>query len=243
MLWRAISIRRGSPDRRPVVVMSTVWLWSSASWMAASIWVGGLRRGRGCGPPASLVAHATIVPNDTGHKRWDPGTYTPAHAPHRDGDPVRDAPARGRVAAGARRGRRRRAVRRQAARRGTRPEGAGRGAAGRRDRPPPRAPRAGPGAGRARRRPRQGRAEPRDPGPARAVGRDQHRPRLPARRAGLLAGGRPGPRPGPRRGHRLARRLHHQRRPDAAQPQPHRLAPPAAPHRPRLGAVHPPHLA
>ena len=53
----------------------------------------------------------------------------------------------------------------------------------------------------------------------------------------------PGPRPGPRGGHRLARRLHDQRRPDAAQPEPHRLAPAAAPHRPRVRAVHPPHVA
>ena len=55
---------------------------------------------------------------------------------------------------------------------------------------------------------------------------------------------RSGPRPDPELAadSRLARRVHDQRGPHAAQPQPARLAPAPAPDRPRLGAVHPPHL-
>ena len=172
-------MRRGSPDPAAVggdvdglaVVQRVVDGWGPC-W--------GLRR--------SVRADSCTcndIPIRRGRQALTTRTYTPRDAPHRDGDPVRDAPARGRVAAGARRGGRRRAVRRQAARRGARPQGAGRRAAGRRDRAPPRAARPGPGAGRARRRPRQGRAEPRDPGAARAVGRHEHRARLPARRARL----------------------------------------------------------
>ena len=51
------------------------------------------------------------------------------------------------------------------------------------------------------------------------------------------------PRPGPGGGRRVARRVHDERRPDAAQPQPDRVASAAVPDRPRLGAVHPPQLA
>ena len=76
-----------------------------------------------------------------------------------------------------------------------------------------------------------------------AVGGNEHRARLPARRARLRLQRRSPARPGPRRVDRLVRRLRHQRRPDAAQPQPHRVAPAAAPDRPRVRAVHPPHVA
>ena len=54
---------------------------------------------------------------------------------------------------------------------------------------------------------------------------------------------RASPGSGPRRQCRVAGRLHHQRGPHAAEPQPHRLAPPPAPHRPRVRALRPPQLA
>ena len=101
----------------------------------------------------------------------------------RAGDPLRGAAARGRLAAGSRRGRRRRPLRVQVPRRGAGPAGAGgrdhRRRAGPRPRPArPRARAAGgrPGAGR-------GRAGPGDPGAAGGRRRPEPRRRLPARRA------------------------------------------------------------
>src|SRR5215218_4560159 len=144
--------------------------------------------------------------------------------------PLRDAAARGRLDAGAGRGRRRRPLRPQVPRR--RPGGArARGRAGRRRaRTRARARRAGD---RAHRR----RARPGDPGAHRLERRAQRGARLPARRAAVRARRRRAAGARARRGDRVVRRAHDERRPHAAQPEPAVVARAAVAHRPRRGAV------
>ena len=95
-----------------------------------------------------------------GRHRGDDARRRPSRA-SRDGpgDALRDRVPRGRLAAGPRRGRRRRAVRREVPRRRPGPARARRGVARRRDRPGARAARAGP----RRRRPRPRRSPTREP--------------------------------------------------------------------------------
>ena len=173
---------------------------------------------------------------------------TPPAGPDRDRDPLRDAPPRGRLAAGADGGGRRRAVRRQVPRRRPGAEGAGGGA----------------GRGRARagawpagaRRSSSSSSTQRSGGPSRtrrsrscscaAPGSTSVSTSCPARcrstRPPASGPGRPSG-PGPRRRHRLVRRPGHERRPDRAQRQPARLASPAVAHRPWRRALRPAHLA
>ena len=148
--------------------MSTVWLWSSASWRAAPGWWSPSR-------PRVRVARVTsCVCNDSPERRRGtrassaPGalhsrsmlrtvTATRYVTPLREGGSLPalvEADDDGLYVV-------------KLLGRGPGPQGAGRGAAGGRDRAASRAARAGPGAGRARRRARQGRADARDPGPAR----------------------------------------------------------------------------
>ncbi len=161
-----------------------------------------------------------------------------SRAAHRDRDPLRDPAARGRVAAGARGGRRRRPVRGQVPRRRPGPEGAGGRDRGRRAGALARA--AGARAGARGARPRAGarRAGPGDPGPDPRQRGPEPRRRLPARRAALHAG--PPARAGPGGGGRLARRAGREHRPHAAQPQPAALARQPVADRPRRRAVRAP---
>ena len=151
-----------------------------------------------------------------------------------------DAAARGRLAARAGRGRRRRPVRPEVPRR--RPGTAGARGRGRRSASSARA--LGlpvPELVLVELDPALGRAEP-DPEIQELIaasgGREPRR-RLPARGAAVRAR-RPGePRPGAGRRRRVARRADDERRPHAAQPEPAVLARAAVAHRPRRGAVPP----
>ncbi len=160
-------------------------------------------------------------------------------APSRYRHAVRDAAARGRLAAGPRRGRRRRPLRAQVPRRGTGAPGARGGGDRRRARARARPARARPRHGGGRRGARARRARPRDPGPDRREHGPQPRRRLPARVPAVLAGRRLGAHARPRRGDRLARRAGDERRPDGTQPEPALLARASLADRPRSRALPP----
>ena len=152
-------------------------------------------------------------------------------------DPVRHRASRGRLAARARRGGRRRALRAEVPRRGAGAEGARRRGGGRRARTRARVPGAGARRDRARPGDRPSGARPGDPGSAaRERGREPRRG-LPTGLAALLAGCRPRSGRRVRGGCRLARRPRHQHRPHAPEPQPARVAPPHLADRSRGGAL------
>ena len=143
---------------------------------------------------AHVRAHGRALQQVVGRgpedRRRHRSAIMPRSAAHGDRHALRHPAARGRLAAGHRRGRRRRPVRAQVPRRGAGAEGArGRD---RRRRAGPRARPAGARAGADRARPGAGqrRARPRDPGPDRGQRGHQPRPGLPARLAAL----RPEPR-------------------------------------------------
>ena len=193
----------------------------------------------------SCVAEGRPARRGRGERWWRGAPFSSRPAPrirqsaNRHRHPLRHAAARGRVASGRGRGRRRRPVRPQVPRRRPGREGADRRAPRRRDRAGARPAGSRDRLHRARHRPGAHRARPRDPGPDPRQRRPQPRPRLPLRRPRLRPAGRPD-RCRARLAHRLARRLRHQPRPDRAQHQHAGLASQALAHRPRRRALLPP---
>ena len=194
----------------------------SATRTCAAGWPGsGRRSGHGTGSRRPRTRSRR-----SGWRAGDGSPIAPRRDARRPGDPLRDRVPRGRLAARARRGRRRRAVRREVPRRRPGPARPRRGVARRRDRPRARPARARPRRGRPRGRIADSEPRPGDPRPARGERRPEHRARLPARLDDVQPGRRrdAGSRLGG--GRRLARRARDEPRPLAEEPEPARLARP-----------------